>query len=244
MLMGYSYSGWHLTSSIFNHSTLFCAVFSECFQMPNCLWMVCIWKHLGIWKHSLKTDAQLFMDGMHLALVGPRKNFSGASVMLGNLHRLTVQEQGQATGDEGAWTWLGRYWGPISESSGPVQDEWVPYIEFKLPRARYDGSVNLATLMLWLLQRHPDADAAMKILGIGADDKSRFGRAYVATELTVRAWVSSIQGDAAKAGSLIWLAYQANPQDHWIANALADNMMQRSEERRVGKECRYRGAGY
>ena len=171
-------------------------------------------------------DAQLFMDGMHLALVGPRKNFSGASVMLGNLHRLTVQEQGQATGDEGAWTWLGRYWGPISESSGPVQDEWVPYIEFKLPRARYDGSVNLATLMLWLLQRHPDADAAMKILGIGADDKSRFGRAYVATELTVRAWVSSIQGDAAKAGSLIWLAYQANPQDHWIANALADNMMQ------------------
>jgi hypothetical protein len=81
-------------------------------------------------------------------------------------------------------------------------------------------------LMLWLLQRHPDADAAMKILGIGADDKSRFGRAYVATELAVRAWVSSIQGDAAKAGSLIWLAYQANPQDHWIANALADNMMQ------------------
>lgn len=171
-------------------------------------------------------DAQLFMDGMHLALVGPRKNFSGASIMLGNLHRLTVQEQGLATGDEGAWTWLGRYWGPISESSGPVQDEWVPYIEFNLPRARYDGSVNLATLMLWLLQRHPDADAAMKILGIGADDKSRFGRAYVATELAVRAWVSSVQGDAAKSGSLIWLAYQVNPQDHWIANALADNMMQ------------------
>jgi spermidine synthase len=66
----------------------------------------------------------------------------------------------------------------------------------------------------------------MKILGIGADDKSRFGRAYVATELAVRAWVSSIQGDAAKAGSLVWLAYQANPQDRWIANALADNMLQ------------------
>lgn len=171
-------------------------------------------------------DAQLFMDGMHLALVGPRQSFSGASTMLENLHRLTEQEQGQATGDEGAWTWLGRYWGPISESSGPVQDEWVPNIEFNLPRARYDGSVNLAALMLWLLQRHPDADAAMKILGIGADNKSRFGRAYVATELAVRAWVSSIQGDTAKAGSLIWLAYQANPQDHWIANALADNMLQ------------------
>jgi len=171
-------------------------------------------------------DAQMFMDGMHLALVGPRKTFSGASALLANLHRLTVQEQERATGDEGAWTWLGRYWGPISESSGPVQDEWVPYIEFSLPRARYDGNVDLATLMLWLLQRHPDADEAMKILGIGADDRSKFGRAYVATELTVRAWVSSIQGDAAKAGSLVWLAYQANPQDRWIANALADNMLQ------------------
>ena len=171
-------------------------------------------------------DAQMFMDGMHLALVGPREKLQMANAMLANLHRLAEQEQGWATGDEGVWTWLGRYWGPVSESGGPVQDEWVPYIEYNLPRARYDGSVNLATLMSWLLRRHPDADAAMKILGIGADDRSRFGSAYVATELAVRAWVSSIQGDAAKAGRLIWLAYQANPQDHWIANALADNMLQ------------------
>ena len=171
-------------------------------------------------------DAQLFMDGMHLAMVGPRQGFLGASALLANMHRLTVQEQGQATGGEGAWTWLGRYWGPISESAGPVQDEWVPYIEFSLPRARYDGSVNLPSLMLWLLQQHPDPDAAMKILGIGNADRERFGRAYIATELTVRAWVASIRGDAAKAGNMIWLAYQANPHDHWIADALADNMLQ------------------
>ncbi len=170
-------------------------------------------------------DAQLFMDGMHLALVGPRKKLS-ASTMLMNLQRLSVQEQSQVTGGEGAWTWLGRYWGPISASGGPVQDEWVPYIEFRLPRARYDGSVNLANLMMWLLQQHPDPDTAMKILGVGAGDKSRFGRAYVATELAVRAWAASVQGDAEKAGGLIWLAYRANPQDHWIANALADNMQQ------------------
>ena len=66
----------------------------------------------------------------------------------------------------------------------------------------------------------------MKILAIDANDKSKFGRDYVATELTVRAWVSSIQGDEAKAGNLIWLAYQANPQDRWIANSLADSMWQ------------------
>jgi spermidine synthase len=180
---------------------------------------------LRSFKHVFP-DAQLFMDGMHLAMVGPRHGFLGAGAMLANLHRLTTQEQGQATGGEGAWTWLGRYWGPISESAGAVQDEWVPYIEFSLPRARYDGGVNLPSLMAWLLESRPDADVAMKILAVGKTDRERFGRAYLATELTVRAWVASIRGDPAKAGGLIWLAYQANPQDHWIADALADNMLQ------------------
>jgi hypothetical protein len=107
-----------------------------------------------------------------------------------------------------------------------VQDEWMPYIEFRLPRARFDGSMNLEKLMLWLLQQHPAPEAAMQILGISEKNKSEFGRAYVATELTTRAWISSIQGDAAKANKLIWLANQANQQDHWIAAALADSMLQ------------------
>jgi len=171
-------------------------------------------------------NAELFMDGMHLALIGPKESLPIAAVMQENLHRLADKDQLLATGGEGMWTWLGRYWGPIPESVGLVQDEWVPYIEYKLPRARYDGSVNLESLMQELLRNHPDADAAMRILGINADDKSSFGRAYVASELTVRSWLSSLQGDADKAGNLIWLAYQANPRDHWIANALADNMMQ------------------
>jgi spermidine synthase len=170
-------------------------------------------------------DAQMFMDGMHLSLVGQVGKMPIASVMQANLQRISKQAQESATGNEGMWTWLGRYWGPISATDGPVQDEWVPYVEYNLPRARYDGSVNLATLMSWLLQRHPDADTAMKLLGVEADDRSEFGRAYVATELAVRAWISSIQGDSAKAGSLIWLAYQANPLDHWIANEVADNML-------------------
>ncbi len=171
-------------------------------------------------------NAQLFMDGMHLALVGPKDQFSGASSILQNLKRLTPDEQSLATGGEGPWTWIGRYWGPIAKTNGPVQDEWEPYIEYKLPRARYDGSVNLANSMLWLLQNHPDPETAMKLLGIVANDKSKFGRAYVSTELTVRAWVLSVQGDAEKSGNLIWLAYQANPQDRWIANSLADSMLQ------------------
>jgi len=171
-------------------------------------------------------DAQLFMDGMHLAMVGPQQNFLGASALLANLNRLTVQQRADATGGEGAWTWLGRYWGAIPESPGSVQDEWVPYIEFSLPRARYNGNINLASVLSWMLRHHPAADTAMNILGVGVIDRDRFGRGYVATELTVQAWIASIQGDADKAGKLIWLAYQANPQDHWIANALADNMLE------------------
>ncbi len=180
---------------------------------------------LRSFKHVFP-DAQLFMDGMHLAMVGTRQQFLGAAALLANLHRLTVQEQEQATGGEGAWTWLGRYWGPIPDSVGPMQDEWVPYIEFTLPRARYDGSVNLPSLMAWLLESRPDVDAAKDMLSVRNTDRESFGRAYIATELAVRAWVASIGGDPEKAGNLIWLAYQANPQDRWIADALADNMLQ------------------
>jgi spermidine synthase len=171
-------------------------------------------------------DAQLFMDGMHLAMVGPRQKFLGAGALLANLHRLTAQQQGRATGGEGPWTWLGRYWGPIPESAGPVQDEWVPYIEFSLPRARYDGSVNLPEVLTWMLEHRPNVDTATNILAVKRENREQFGRAFIATELTVRAWVASIQGNPDKAGKLIWLAYQANPQDRWIADALADNMLE------------------
>lgn len=171
-------------------------------------------------------DAQLYMDGMHLALVGPAKKLAAATVMRANLQRLDAAAQSSATGGEGMWTWLGRYWGPVPDSAGPVQDEWLPYIEYNLPRARYDGNVNLAGLMQWLLQRHSRPDEAIAELGVAADDRALFGRSYVATELTVRGWIASIKGEASSAGKLNWLAYQANPQDRWIANALADNMMQ------------------
>lgn len=170
-------------------------------------------------------EAQMFMDGMHLALVGPKQTFDGANAMLGNLARLSTQGQGLATGGEGAWTWLGRYWGPIAQTNGPVQDEWVPYIEFNLPLARYDGSIDLSALLQWLLQQHPEVGAATKMLGVAPDKQNEFSRAYMATELAVRGWMAAIQGDAEQSGRLTWLAYQANPQDHWIANGLADNMM-------------------
>jgi spermidine synthase len=175
---------------------------------------------------------------MHLALVGPKNEFAGISAIQTNLKHLTQEEQGKATGGEGAWTWMGRYWGPIAATSGLLQDEWVPYIEFKLPRARYDGSANMATLLQWILQLHPEPEKATEILGVSAEDRSKFGRAYVATELATRAWIASMQGDSTKASKLIWLAYQANPQDRWIAGALADSMLQslgQARQRGIGE---------
>ena len=184
-------------------------------------------RSLGVVLHSFKQvfpDAQMFMDGMHLALVGPRKPYSIAGAMQRNLMR--IKEEGPATGNEGMWTWLGRYWGPVPDINGPVQDEWVPYIEYSLPRARYDGSVNLANLMSWLMRRHPEVDAASDMLGVAAHDRGAFGRAYMAATLTAESWISAIRGDESKSVQMIWMAYQANPHDHWIANALADSMMQ------------------
>lgn len=170
-------------------------------------------------------DAQIFMDGMHLALVGPEGKFRGAEALLESMHNMPPENQGGATGNEGIWTWAGRYWGPVIPSSGQLQDEWAPYVEFQLPRARYNGGVDLATMMVWMLQHHPAPEEAIKLLSINAEQAREFARAYVATELTARSWISSIEGDSGKSGKLIWLAYQANPRDRWIANALADNML-------------------
>jgi spermidine synthase len=169
-------------------------------------------------------DAQMFMDGMHLALVGPNKPYSIVDAMQRNLAR--VKDDEPATGGEGMWTWLGRYWGPIPESTGSIQDEWLPYIEYSLPKARYDGSVNLAGLMSQLMRLHPDVGTAANILGVAKQDREAFGRAYMAATLNAQGWIAAIQGDEAKSVQMIWLAYQANPHDHWIANALADSMMQ------------------
>ena len=169
-------------------------------------------------------DAQIFLDGMHLALVGPNQKLSGATGMLRNLQRMPVAQQYQATAGEGGWTWLGRYWGAVPDSPGPVQDEWSPMIEYRLPRARYAGELDVSSLLRNLLQIRPNVRAAATLLGVQDAGKESFERAYMATELMVRSWLASAQGETQPAGRLMYLAYQANQKDRWIAYALADSM--------------------
>lgn len=169
-------------------------------------------------------DAQLFLDGMHLALVGPRQQFAGAAGVIQNLQRMSVSQRDAATAGEGGWTWLGRYWGPIPDSAGPVQGEWSPVIEFRLPRERYAGGLDVMSSLQTLLQRRPDMRSAEKFLGVRRDDIEAFERAYAATELMVRSWLAAMSGEALQANRLIQMAYQANPQDRWVDYALADSM--------------------
>jgi len=169
-------------------------------------------------------EAVIFVDGFRLALVGPRDNTPGAPGMLANLRRLAPAAQQEASGTEGAWTWLGRYWGRIPPSAGAVQDEWAPRIEFRLPRARYRGDLNLALLIEKLLGSRPNLAQAAQELNVDAPDLSNFERAFSATELALRAWLASLQGSD-EGARLMRLAYQANPQDRWIGFALADSML-------------------
>jgi spermidine synthase len=183
---------------------------------------------LGVILRSFRRvfpDAQLFLDGMHLALVGPQQKFAGASGLWSNLQRMPVAQQDAATAGEGGWTWLGRYWGRIPESEGPVQDEWSPVLEFRLPRARYAGDLDVSSTLRLLLQARPGMKEAAVLLGVRDSDKEAFERAYGATELMVRSWLAASQGATQPANRMMYLAYQANAKDRWIAYALADTML-------------------
>lgn len=175
--------------------------------------------------HRVFPHMCLFVDGFRLALVGPRDVLGGAPSLLANLQRLDRIEQGDATGHEGPWTWLGRYWGNIDLPSGPVQDEWSPHIEFGLPVARYRGELDVVGLLDWLVAHRPGLHDAETALHVAVGDREAFERSYVATELAMRAWSAEIQGDELQSQRLLRLAYDANPKDRWIAFTLADRML-------------------
>lgn len=169
-------------------------------------------------------DAVIFVDGFRLALVGGNGWQPTVEALQKNLQQLTPQQQQQATGGEGPWSWLGRYWGPLKITTGAVQDEWAPVIEFTLPRARYRGEMDLVKLLDWLLQQRMHVTQAQQTLAVSAADAELFERGYVATELAIRSWVAELKGDERQGQKLLRLAYQANPQDRWVTGTIADRM--------------------
>ncbi len=170
-------------------------------------------------------NAVIFVDAFRVALVGPRNQFKGADTVLANLSRLTEAQQFSVTGGEGAWTWLGRYWGPIPEWPGALQEEWLPRIEFSLPRARFNGELDLVKLLDMLLRVRPPVGRAAEMLGVVKSDYPQFERAYIATELAHRSWFAFLRKQTEEGQRLLQLAYQANSKDRWVGFALADGVL-------------------
>ncbi len=181
----------------------------------------------------------LFMDGFRLALVG----FEGEAVLAIPRSRADAGAGGAAdpTGGEGAWTWLGRYWGRIPVSEGPLQDEWRPVIEYRLPHARYRAEPALAAVLDWLLERRPTVEQAAAELRIGAGDFPVLERPYIAADLGLRGWLAALRGEDAESIRLIRYAYQANPRDRWISYSLADEMYAALSRSSASEDDRRRG---
>ena len=165
-----------------------------------------------------------YIDGFRFALVGPQGALDPMTAVLGHMHGTSEATQQRITGGEGPWTWLGRYWGAIRVPPGPVEDEWVPYIEYRLPQARYRDDLDTASVLDMLLKLRPGVDQAEKALGVVAADKETFERSYLSTELATRSWLASLEGMEGSAQRLLRLAYEGNPSDRWVSFSLADQM--------------------
>jgi spermidine synthase len=164
----------------------------------------------------------LFIDGMHIALVGYNNPGFDSKSIAQALLNLPSQQLAAFTGGEGQYTWLGRYWGELSDSPGPIQSEWSPIIDYSLPYLRYNNAQELGWLLQYLLTGRPSLEVTETTLQIPAKDREGFERAYIATDLMVRSWVASLNHQTSQANRLIGMAHEANPNDQWIRFAWSD----------------------
>ncbi len=172
---------------------------------------------------SVFPGAMLFVDGFRLALVGPSAGWQGPPIPTDG-GQDPVSGAPPVDRSEDAWTWAGRYWGWPGLPPGPVEDEWRPRIEYALPRARYEGRVDLVSMIDWLESKRPSLEESLKRLGVDASGRRRFERAYMATGLALRSWKTGLLGRPGEADRLLRFARQANPGDRWIAWTLADRL--------------------
>ena len=170
--------------------------------------------------------ACFFVDAFRLAMVGMKGAVPTADALLANLARMDQNQRTEADAGEGAWTWLGRYWGTIALAEGEVQNEWAPKIEFRLPRSRFNGDLDLAKVLDFLLRQRPHVREAARQLAVSAADFPQFERAYIATELGQRSWLALLQNQSHEGQRLLQLAFKANPRDRWISTAVADGALE------------------
>jgi len=167
----------------------------------------------------------LFVDGYRVALVGMRGAGSAGS-LIHKLDQMPDAVRSDATGGEGFWTWLGRYWGPIPDLSVQgvrLQDEWAPVIEFSLPKVRYRG-LDAVAMWRWLLSWRQGPEQAAKFWQVADADAELFQRAWASAGLDVRLWMAELTGDEQQVVQWARLSLRANNLDRWPAFALADRL--------------------
>jgi len=166
----------------------------------------------------------LFVDGYRMGLVG----FKSAQHHTASFLRAAAPAR-DTWGGEGAWTWLGRYWGNVSDvlsdaKPGKVQSEWAPVIEYAVPHMRYVDAV-LPSVLYWLMRHRVSFNAGLEAWQVKNDNMEAFKRAWAATSFIQRAQLAALQGKP-ESGRLQALAYQANKYDRWAGFSLADAMFE------------------
>ncbi len=179
----------------------------------------------------------LFLDGFRVAMVGVREGTIDAAALATRYAALPVAQQQALSGGEGLWTWLGRYLGPIPGVAVPLQDEWAPVIEYRLPRARYAGALDVASVSAWLASQRVSGEQARRQLRIPEAAAGDFDRARQATAQAHQGWLAIFTGGQRAGQIMLQQALQQNAADHWIAAALAQALWdQLAQARRQGAD--------
>ena len=173
-------------------------------------------------------DARIFLDGMHLALVGPKTTWGGFQAVRDGQARLSAAIREQATGGEGTWTWLGRYCGSVQPTPGPLQSEENPIIEFDLPALKYRHEA-LPGLLQTLLRERPSLETAMRELSVPQASAHDFEKSYLATGALVQSWLAAMAGRSGEAQRWVRLAFDNNPEDRWVVYAFIDEVLTQME---------------
>jgi len=171
---------------------------------------------------SVFPNGVAFSDGFRLALVGAEGD-AGAPELLANLARLDDAAASAATGGEGPWTWLGRFWGSVDVGPGIVQDAWAPRVEYQLARTRQLGERHYIAVLRYLLERRPSTAEAVGQLRVAESDRAQFEAAYQANGIAHRSIVlGAYPASAPEAHRLVWEAYNLNSDDRWMGHQFAD----------------------
>jgi len=169
-------------------------------------------------------DSVMYLDGFRLAMVGVNGQFSGVQAMKNNLSTLNAISSEEITGKEGLMSWASRYWGKIGDVGERPQDEWSPVIEFQLPKAKFNRQIDLKALLLFLSEKRPDIQLALKELRVESGDVEQFSNAYESSVFYYASWISYFSGKDLQSERQLMKAYELNKNDQWVGFGIADSM--------------------